>query len=403
MPLVAGVATACGPATSPPAAVPSASSPTARSPCPGDPEGSDPLWTLSTTTYDPAYTRHAFVGNGHFGQRVPPAGMGYVATGEKSGWPLYSPRYDGAFVAGLYAQEPQLRRNRQVIAAVPNLTTLTVTVGRETYAGSPNQARISRYRQSLFLRCGLLRTSVTWTTTDGRSTDLVYDLIASRGDEQVAAIRLTMTPRWSGRATVTDVIDGDGARRIVPTGGGAAGHTMHVAFTTSTTQIPGAVASTLRAGVNVQPRTAVSGRIDGLTARQAIAFPVRDGQTYTIVKYVGVDTGLTSDAPGRTAVEASRRAARSGWDQLLSDHARAWRTLWASDIVVAGQPDLQRWLRAALYSLLASARRGQDTSVAPAGLSSDNYAGLIFWDAEIWMYPGLLLLHPEIASWSMPD
>src|SRR5687768_18544584 len=80
-------------------------------PCPGDPRGADPEWTLSTTTFDPTFSRHPFVGNGYLGQVVPPAGMGYVATGEKTGWPLYTPRYDGAFVAGLYAQEAPLAGN----------------------------------------------------------------------------------------------------------------------------------------------------------------------------------------------------------------------------------------------------------------------------------------------------
>ena len=74
-------------------------------PCPGDPRGADAEWTLSTTTFDPTFSRHPFVGNGYLGQVVPPAGMGYMATGEKTGWPLYTPRYDGAFVAGVYAQQ----------------------------------------------------------------------------------------------------------------------------------------------------------------------------------------------------------------------------------------------------------------------------------------------------------
>ena len=49
-------------------------------------------------------------------------------------------------------------------------------------------------------------------------------------------------------------------------------------------------------------------------------------------------------------------------------------------------------------TLLSSVREGGDDSIAPTGLSSDNYAGLIFWDAEIWMYPSLLLMHPNAAE-----
>ena len=86
----------------------------AGSPCPRD----GASWTLSTTTYDTAYTRHAYVGNGYLSQRVPPAGMGYVATGEKTGWPLFTPRYDGAFVSGLYGADPAIESGRTIDAAI---------------------------------------------------------------------------------------------------------------------------------------------------------------------------------------------------------------------------------------------------------------------------------------------
>src|SRR3954469_13471757 len=160
----------------------------AAAPCQRDGAG----WTLSTTTYDTAYTRHAYVGNGFLSQRIPPAGMGYVATGEKTGWPLFTPRYDGAFVAGLYGADPAIESGRTIDAAIPTWSTLAPTVGGETYSPSTPAGRISNFRQSLYLGCGLLRTSLTWTTADGRATDLVYDVVADRVDRRAAAVRLTM-------------------------------------------------------------------------------------------------------------------------------------------------------------------------------------------------------------------
>ncbi|HYY22251.1 MAG TPA: hypothetical protein VE780_10275 [Thermoleophilaceae bacterium] len=56
----------------------------ASSPCPAG-SGSGSGWDLSTSTFDPHYTRHPYVGNGYLSQRVPPNGMGYVSTGEKTG------------------------------------------------------------------------------------------------------------------------------------------------------------------------------------------------------------------------------------------------------------------------------------------------------------------------------
>ncbi|MDQ2798938.1 MAG: hypothetical protein M3Y13_04765, partial [Armatimonadota bacterium] len=39
-----------------------------------------------------------------------------------------------------------------------------------------------------------------------------------------------------------------------------------------------------------------------------------------------------------------------------------------------------------------------DHSIPPFGLSSNLYGGHIFWDAEVWMLPALLVQHPEYAK-----
>ncbi|HEX4718618.1 MAG TPA: discoidin domain-containing protein [Thermoleophilaceae bacterium] len=372
--------------------------------CPDGRDGSG--WTLSTSTFDNHYTRHAFVGNGYLSQRVPPAGSGYMATGEKTGWPLYTPRYDGAFVAGLYGRDPSIVDAdgvaRTIDAAIPTWSTLNVTAGSDTYSATTPAARISNFRQQLFLGCGLLRTSLTWTAADGRATDLVYDVLADRAAQHVGVVHLTMTPHWDGRATVTDMIDGAGARRLQPTGSGRVSgnsSTTAVGFATQGLGTQGTVASTLMApgGVNGVARSfSPSGQ--SLTATDALTFNVRSGQSYELAKYVGVDTALTTTDYRSSAIAASQAAAGQGWSKLYAAQAAAWGDLWDSDVVVNGQPDMQDWVRSQLYSLWSSIRAGSDNSISPTGLSSDNYAGLIFWDAETWMYPSLLLMHPDVAD-----
>jgi trehalose/maltose hydrolase-like predicted phosphorylase len=371
--------------------------------CPSGQDGAG--WTLSTTTYGTASTRHPYVGNGYLSQRVPPAGMGYMATGEKTGWPLYTPRYDGAFVGGLYGRDPLIvdadGQSRTIDSAIPTWSTLSVTAGGDTFSPTTPAGRISNFKQSLYLGCGLLRTSLTWTAADGKVTDLAYDVIASRDRMHVGAVHLSMTPRWSGTATVADVIDGAGARRLLQTGGGAwrGGPTVDVTFETQSIGTPGAVASTLSYGAGVQPssdkRTA---KAQNLTASRTVSFPVTARTTYQLTKFVGVDTALTSAKPEADAVAASQSAAARGWSGLLADHAATWAKLWTSDIEVGGNAELQEWVRSNLYALLSSIRGGTDNSISPVGLSSDNYAGLVFWDAETWMYPSLLLMHPDIAD-----
>ncbi|MFD4409223.1 MULTISPECIES: discoidin domain-containing protein [unclassified Streptomyces] len=351
----------------------------------------DPTWSPTATRIDATGTYHPYVGNGYLGTRVPPTGAGYAAPGEKTGWPLYTPRYDGAFVSGLYARGPENTAGREALAALPTWTSLDIRVGDETYG---SRSRISHYRQTLSLRCGGVRTSLTWTTADGRRTDLTYDVLASRDTPHTGAVRLRLTPHWDGELTVTDRIDGRGARRVTQTDAGRVGdRTVGVAFRTDGTKVDGALASTLDAPGT--PRDAHPS--DTLSARQSSAFQVRAGRGYDVTKYVGIDTALTAPDPRKAARTASLRAAERGWQALMAAHTAAWRALWSADIEVPGRPDIQLWARSAQYGLLTALRPGARDSVAPAGLTSDNYAGMVFWDAETWMFPSLLATRPELA------
>ncbi len=397
------------------AAVPQAST-SATSPAPAgassskSPASGRDGWVLTSHERDPHDSYRAYVGNGYLGQRVAAAGSGYSAGGEKSGWPLFTPRYDGSFVAGLYAHNQKTAENRQALAALPTWTTLNVATGGkkgETFSSDTPAGRISHYKQSLDMRRGLVRTSLTWTAADGRATDLVHEVLADRNHQHSGAVRVSMRPHWSGEARVTDVLDGRGARRISQTGGGArteksarpGRQTMDVAFRTHGTKTDGAVASTLRPGREVHTGDEQKARpASKLTAKQSVSFRARKGRTYEFTKYVGVDTERTSEAPEKSALAASRQAAERGWGGIYRAHAASWQRLWRSDVLVEGRPELQKWLRSAQYGLLSSSRRGGDDSIAPAGLTSDNYAGVIFWDAETWMYPGLLSGHPELAE-----
>ena len=359
--------------------------------------GGGPGWEMATTELDTDYARHAFVGNGYLSQRVPPAGFGYAATGEKTGFPLDTPRYDGAFVSGLYGAGPsaQSQQPRHSYAAVPTWSTLAVGTGGQQYGPATPRDQVSHYRQSLNVHCGLLRTSLTWTSPDGRATDLVYDVVADRADPNVGAVRVRMTPHWNGAAQVTDRIDGAGARRLHPTGSTADGRTLRVGFETDGVRARGEVVSTLRADPRAE--AGAGRRTDGLTAEQAVDLPVRAGATYEFSKYVGVNTALTTPDYASAAERASAGAARRGWDELFRRHVEQWLRLWDSDIRVPGRPELQRWLRSSNYQVLSSIRAGQHNGIAPSGLSSDNYGGAVFWDTELWIYPNLLAQHPDIA------
>ena len=87
-----------------------------------------------------------------------------------------------------------------------------------------------------------------------------------------------------------------------------------------------------------------------------------------------------------------------GTQKLIQFHNAAWDELWKSDIIIDGDNASQRDVHSAMYHLYSFVREGTSYSPSPMGLSGLGYNGHVFWDAELWMFPAILLLHPEMAK-----
>lgn len=124
--------------------------------------------------------------------------------------------------------------------------------------------------------------------------------------------------------------------------------------------------------------------------------PVRKGQIYTFTKYVAASR---ADWGGNAMADlALAKAARSdGFDALLDAHKAAWASLWKTDIRIDGDPNAQRVVHSDLYYLLANATPDTAWAIGACGLTT-GYVGHIFWDSDSWIFPALLLLHPQRAK-----
>lgn len=112
-------------------------------------------------------------------------------------------------------------------------------------------------------------------------------------------------------------------------------------------------------------------------------------------------TSITSahhDDPLNEAERLTIFARLEGRERLLKLHDEAWQELWKSDIIIDGDPRSQQDVRSMLYHLYAFTREGSSLSPSPMGLSGLGYNGHVFWDTELWMYPALLLMHPELGK-----
>lgn len=125
---------------------------------------------------------------------------------------------------------------------------------------------------------------------------------------------------------------------------------------------------------------------------------IRAGETY---RYSIAGSSITSaqhDDPLNEAERMTLYAKLEGRERLISFHNKAWDDLWKSDIIIEGDAQVQQDVHSMLYHLYAFSREGTGYSLSPMGLSGLGYNGHVFWDADLWMYPALLVLHPELAK-----
>jgi trehalose/maltose hydrolase-like predicted phosphorylase len=122
------------------------------------------------------------------------------------------------------------------------------------------------------------------------------------------------------------------------------------------------------------------------------------GETY---RYSIVGSSITSahhDDPLNEAERLTIFAKLQGRDRLIEMHNNAWKELWKSDIIIDGDQQTQQDVHSMLYHLYSFVREGSSNSPSPMGLSGLGYNGHVFWDTELWMFPAILQLHPELAK-----
>ncbi|KAK9461245.1 glycosyl hydrolase family 65 central catalytic domain-containing protein [Lipomyces oligophaga] len=397
-------------------------------------------WVLTNTKYGKNhYQIQAYVSNGYIGHRLPVQGAGFTvdmtayANGEQvqtNGWPLFSTRAATAFVAGFWdLQEntpgynyPELlkRGGESVISTVPAWSGLYVRAYNEIFNSETSAENVRNYSQSMSLKNGIVTTELEWLPQgiESNAIWLRYTVLAHRAIASLGMVRLEIRPSQRITIEIADVLDGEGSFRTVDLGANYS------------SQDPTGIYSGVRpwgltnvtaweySHLNFSKPEAVDMGSRGLwkyashrhsTVSQAfnVTLDPMDG-TFTVEKYVGIASSDAYQAPRRVAAYTARIGSMIGWRLALMSHQLSWQRTWESgNINIHGDTkaakELEITTRASLFHLLSAVRSGSeqagrgDTSIAVSGLSSDAYGGMVFWDADTWMFPSLSVLYPEYA------
>ncbi len=156
-----------------------------------------------------------------------------------------------------------------------------------------------------------------------------------------------------------------------------------------------AEAAAIRLPAGVSPETVVVYQSQYRLALN-ITVKVQKGKTYTFGKFVAASReGWGGDTHADLALASGARTA--GFDDLIAKHRAAWNDLWKSDIVIEGDAQAQQAIHSDLYYLLSTSTADTNWPMGACGLTP-GYAGHAFWDSDSWIFPALLLLHPQRAK-----
>ncbi len=125
---------------------------------------------------------------------------------------------------------------------------------------------------------------------------------------------------------------------------------------------------------------------------------LKAGEKYSFSIAGSSITSAHHDDPLNEAERMTITAKLEGRERLINFHNKAWDELWKSDIIIDGDAQAQQDVHSMMYHLYSFVREGTSLSPSPMGLSGLGYNGHVFWDTELWMYPAILVLHPEMAK-----
>lgn len=359
--------------------------------------------TFLLTTSDPDRSPSPFIGNGRIGVTIDPLGI----AGTES------------YKAGLYEQaDGDVPR----IVMLPSWSSAAIFDG-DAWVAPSTDGSVRAYRQTVDMRTGTAETRYDWGR-NGRRTSVRLESFVSRADPNLAVKRVRITPQQAGTMRVRFALGGwPPPRRLAlatlrkaqpswkPADLWYPGH-MVVRARGSRLESWGArltmTSTPVGRATTLAQAAAVTWTMDvrnphietsdsGVYASVEIAFEAVPKRTYSFAQITSIVSSDQARQPIDEAQRALDAARMRGVDRLAADNAQAWARRWKTDIEIEGNPELQRVARSMLFYLLCSADSGTRLGVPPMGLSSGGYYGHIFWDSDTWMFPTLLLTHPDIA------
>ena len=405
-------------------------------------------WILRTTLPDPGhYQSRASVSNGYIGISVSSLGPFFEAdtpvnADNVNGWPLFDRRQTLATVAGFYDAQSKTNETNfeslnqlgaeSIISGIPHWSGLLIQCNGHVLNASTPLSQIVDFSSTLHIKSASQSWSYVWKPPGGTEIRVEYVLIAHKLHINQATVRLKVTSTSDANITVADVLDGDAALRTIAVDEFHEADSNMIWTAVQPINIPYVTAyvySMIKGDASLGTSSQEPMSLEPFVGAnkssiaQTFALALKSHKTSVIDKFVGIASTDAFSSPQKVAHMAAEEGARAGFNEMLKSHCREWALVMTPESVdnfslphSGSLPNDQNLVEQQIqavtnpYALLqntvshnAIEACGNNTrldvnSIPVGGLASDSYGGLIFWDAEVWMAPGLVVSHPEAAK-----
>jgi len=351
---------------------------------------SDPTFRVTVEGFDPQREREVesifTMANGYLGTR------GSLPEQDESSSPA-------TLVAGVFD-----RRSRQApeeLVIFPDWLYTRIYVDEERLR--MKRKNIVEQRRVLDMSKGVVYRELLYEDITDRLTSLRFTSFVSLAQPHLLALRVTVVPRnYRGQIRVeTGLLLNPranpplrGVEKAVVTDGSG----ILIRARTLFTGVEAVVAQRSRIAPGfVHPEHANRSDEGGIV--ETWSWDGHLGQEVTVEKLACVFTDQDGVDPESAALALLEEASRRDFEDILLDHAEAWRKRWeAAGPRIEGDEEAQHWLNFALYHLIAAGNpENERVSIGARALSGPIYKGHIFWDSEMFILPFFVFTHPPTA------
>ncbi|QYF88716.1 glycoside hydrolase family 65 protein [Arthrobacter sp. PAMC25284] len=363
-------------------------------------------WRLVESTYAPegAGTLETLfsLGNGHLGIRG-------------AHWGAADAELPGSFINGFHetwdikhAENAYgFARTGQRILYVPDANNFAVMIDGETL--SLAESTVLDYRRTLDFATGVYECRITWQCRSGAIVTTTERRAVGYETRGALGISLEVTADQDVSADVTSTVINrqdqpveDHSEHDPRRAGRHAGRVL------LPRRLDGADGSLRLSWEAAESQQRLGMAVDHSTETAVLPFDTvveQDESTVRYVLVVGPEAPFVlsksvSYAVGQTIedlVEAAE-ASLKPVPEIFAESVAHFRDYWAtSDIVLAGQSELQQAVRWNLFQLVQATGRADVAGIPAKGVSGAGYDGHYFWDQEIYLLPYLTYTNPDNA------